>query len=540
VKEEESEERLQCLQWRHLHAMASAAPSTVRRVTSRGAAYARWGYLAAACVHCTACAGAIFGWPSIAFILQREGAFASACAGGTGAPCAAQGAALGSLYSAASLFAFCVPAVSGLFQARYGPRTTVRLLSSLFAVGCALLLAWAASPTSRSDALLWPAFILLGTAASSNLLPLYSVATLFPSNVSLVLSVLNGSFDAGTVTFFVMASLYDPLGWPFSRILTAYLAGPVVVMLTLAAFVWPAHPFDTKPTGEEAEKTALPADSPAPLTLRHAPSVVDTLAEAVTAASSPKFGARYDRLHARNGEEEEEVGGARAVDAGTVAPPPSPAAAAHNPFFPGMDLDRLHALPLAKQLTTVEYGAFLAFFCVCLVRFNCYISTVSSQMDVLGQGPDAAYAKIFGFLLPCGFFFDIAIGGLLDRYGPVVGCACVWGTGTLVSVLALVPSLPLQQLTFVVFALFRGWIFCTMAVLLSSLYGFATLPPLIGVLTCVGGLVGLTSNAFNVWATTGVGATAERGNYGPPNAALLALMLAAGAFPLWLARRARG
>jgi hypothetical protein len=38
-----------------------------------------------------------------------------------------------------------------------------------------------------------------------------------------------------------------------------------------------------------------------------------------------------------------------------------------------LDLGRLHALPFLRQIVQVDYLAFVAFFSVCLLRFNFFI-----------------------------------------------------------------------------------------------------------------------------------------------------------------------
>lgn len=641
-----------------------------------GLRFNRWVYYACALVHVLSCAGAVFGWANIAYILQKEGAFSSNCAKGSGAPatCSEQTLQLSNLYSTASVFAFCIPAVSGPFQDRYGPRTTVRILSLIFAIGILLLLGAA---TTKNDVLYYPAFAALGTAASANLLPLYSVAALFPANRALALSTLSGAFDAGTIVFFTWARLYDQ-GWPLRQVLIAYLAGPVAVQLLMALFLWPEKPFDsydtvTDPSVDVASPSIAPGRSegqdevssasasnagsnatggartgaitrtgshsslgPArkpsssigsvgvsggelhsptssvpgsgSLSIRKVPSLQEAMSSAVSAVMGASPRTPYHKLRvaghgaSHEGHEEAEGGqeqndeveidlappaltlpptnsaseaaeklekGRSSRSTGMLQPqgsghlPPVPEITAaytdeeraapeqenlrkaqagidcRSPFMPAVDTASFTSLPFGKQLSTPIYLAYLVFFICCIVRFNFYISSVGAQLDAIGQaeaypGGEAPYSQAFGYILPCGLFFNIAIGTLLDRYGPVLGLATLWLLAILLSILAMIPVLQLQVFTFIVFTAYRGLNFCVMTVFLSAIFGFKTLGSLVGVLTAVAGIIGLVNSALLSWALANPQGPAQ---FLQPNAFLLGLMLLCGLFPMWLARR---
>jgi hypothetical protein len=276
------------------------------------------------------------------------------------------------------------------------------------------------------------------------------------------------------------------------------------------------------------------------------------------AADGGKGGARLPGAAKSKGRTAASLQGGGAADvaaapAGTLTrappvpapPPPAPALAPAPPsagahFVPGIATVRLSALPFRAQVLQPEFYLYVVFFTVCIVRFQFYIGTVGTQMDALGQAPDAPYSKLFGTILPLGFFSVFAIGALLDTRGVVAGMSSLTALACALSLLALVPSLPLQPLTFVVFAAFRGFLFCNMTVYLSTVFGYAHLGSLIGTLTTVGGLVGLTQSPLLLWAYDAADpATPERANFTPPNLLMLALTLAAWAWPVWLARRAR-
>ena len=218
-------------------------------------------YFALACLQSAAASGAFFGFSSLARVLVLDGAFSGLCEGGAAPPppggCAAQQERLSDLYSYGALLALTAPVVSGLVSDRYGPRAALRCFSATFLAGAALL-AFAAA--ARNDAAYAPAVLLLGASASSNLLPLFSVAELFPARRSLALSVLSGSFDAGSICFLVVAAMYDA-GVPLRTSLLGFACGPALAMLLLALFVWRSQPFAPLETETAAPKADIKAGS---------------------------------------------------------------------------------------------------------------------------------------------------------------------------------------------------------------------------------------------------------------------------------------
>jgi hypothetical protein len=681
----------------------------------------RYVYYLAAVFQTLTCSGAIFGWVNMAYILQKEGFFASSCApdppsggaggGGGGAPpsppasgCKEQVVSLNGVYSIASVFAFVVPLGAGLFLGRYGPSKTTRILSCVFAAGVATLLGAAAAgrggdgrPSPAAHAALYPAFIALGAAASSNILPLYSVANLFPARRALALSVLSGSFDAGALVFLVFARVVDA-GVPLATVVGGYLGGPVAIMLLFAAFLWPEHPFeapaaddagagsgDSPATGGAGAPAAAGAGGDAGASPRrqsadaptagggegsvhgglrrvpsppgprlfgstrsfsrlarddqHAPrggnggpavpaaeDVPDAgddddgedappkspLMRSASAASLPREPPRRGaaaggvtaptlslpgegggggggagagdavrglssplgrsassnsvsvQLDARRrasdgraspspagaGDGDEEAGGGGG-DGGGTRPPAAPApsggadaARGDTPaarFLPAIDAGRLSSSPLLRQMASPEYVVYLLFFATAIVRFQFFIGSLSAQLDALGQ-VDAEYSKLFGYILPAGAVSVIPIGAHLDAKGPVVGMAALVGLAVALSALNLVPSLPAQTITFVLFAAFRASLFCNMSVYLAAVFGYRNLGALVGLLTTVGGLIGMTQGPLLVWAYAagggGSGGDDAPPDFLPPNLLMLGLTVAGIAWPLWLAHRA--
>lgn len=522
----------------------------------------RGAYFALAVFQSVAAAGCFFGFSSLARVLAADGVFSSLCGGAASAPCAAQAAAFADLYSYSALFALSMPVVSGALSDRFGPRTALRVFSAAFVAAIALL-AYAAG--ARNDLAYYPAVMLLGCGASSNLIPLFSVAELFPEHKSLAISVLSGSFDAGAVVFLVLGALYDA-GVPLVTLFGAYLAGPALALALLAVFVWPSSPFQA-PTSAPP----VPPQAPLPLPLQpgqtppgrevaqlgggkgedeaeeagedappHTPLVASPRSErvrALEAPPSPTIAATAVVPAPSIGPEAAPTAArvpvvvsapaARAVPAEPVSPR-APSAAER--FLPGIDSERLKALPFLQQLRQPEFFLFLGAFCLWLLRFQTYIGTIDSFLTSLGQ-QNSQYTVIFGSVLPCGFVSVLVSGSVLDRHGPVAAFFILAALGIAVSLVSLVPVLALQPLGFALFACYRGFLYSVMSSYLALVFGFSHLGLLIGLVTLVGGCFALQQVAWTTWQL--------QSGFGPSNALQLVLGVTTLAFPMWLRVRAQ-
>ena len=566
------------------------------RTPPRGLPLPRAVYYALALLQSASAAGAFFGYSSLARVLVLDGAFAGLCGGASGAPCSAQRERLSDLYSYAALLALTVPVVSGLLSDRLGPRFALRCFSTSFFAAAALL-AYAAA--ARDDAAYVPGVLLLGASASSNLIPLFNVAELFPQRRSLALSVLSGSFDAGTLVFLVVAALFDA-GVPLRTIFLGYACGPAALLVLLAVFVWRTSPFrsdDVAPTLQSAgpassdtttEVAAAPVDAAvAPAELAGRTGVAPALApEAAKAAPAPAMpvavprlaitatpppsksrrparGARLrepDTAEADEADEEapetplvvasprrsqlvdqqvtataeaaappaaEEKVAASAASA-AVAAQAAEAASPAARFLPGVDVARLHALGFLEQIRQPEFYLFVCAFCIFNLRFQTYVATIGNFLDTLGD--DGAFVRLFGAILPCGFFSVIAAGLLLDAHGPIPAFFVLSALCVLVSAASLVPLLAVQPIAFAAFAAFRGFLFSCMSAYLALVFGFKNLGLLVGSVTCIGGVFALQQVLWTRWATA-------RG-FAEPNAVLTLLACLTAFFPLWLRSRA--
>lgn len=521
-------------------------------------------------------AGAYYGFVQIASSLTSLGAFSNLCALGAES-CDAQAAAISSIYTYASVPAFALPLFGGFLAARAGTRVTLIVLACVSAVGWALLFASIGGDGRvQNQNLLMPAFVCIGASSAASYLPLLSVASLFPSSRALVLSLLSGSFDSGSVVFLVIRAAYSS-GTPLRSLLIGVLAGPVALTLLGALVLWRAAPFSdlAQEVTNAAQKTAV-EDLPNELNAAPPQIVIEQrstppspqLRSSSRGGSVPSSPRVIMRTASLTGDSfsvlavEAGGGASPVVSVGGSSREPSvhlqlPSAAlgtvkesrdatestenadgqspAADPtlcvFLPALATRRLHALPPLRSLATLEFVFFLLFFCVISVRFNYYLSSVFLQLTAAAGGvPPFAILDQLGYLMPSlAIPIVLASGRLIDVRGPIAGLTVLSLLSILVSALQLVPGLPIQTPAMLAFVGMRGFLFSNTNVYISVAFGFSNLGVLIGITTAIGGLIGLVAEPLKAWSMTS--------GWAPPNGLMLALCAMTLCFPAWLAVR---
>ena len=488
--------------------------------------------------HALTCAGVFFGYNSLARLMSSNEAFASFCNSST-IPCEAQQIEIYQLFSYGSLCALIAPFFSGLAADRYGPRVVIRVVTGIFLIGI-LLLYFAIE--RHSDSLYLPAILCIGTAASSNLIPLFSVANLFPKNKSLAISVLSGSFDAGSVVFLVMGILFD-YGFSLQHLLIGYMAGPLLIVVSMSIFLWPNKVYesiivdDAPTTSSEVKSEEVKVD------------VVDDEEDEDddeeegnkdddevphTPLVSVRSASRLSSMSPKDLTTEKPViPKITSIESSSkpISTQQAPTNSNNEPnFLQGVDTKRLSSLSLFDQIRTPEYYLYAIYFSSCMIRFNCYLSNLSPILDAKGQ-TNQEYSKIFSTILPAGALVVFGAGWVIDKRGPVIAFYILSTLAVIVTVIELSPVLELQPIAFVSFAAFRAFQFAAMSSYLAIVFGFKNLSGLIGLVTTIGGIVGYSQRVFTSWGV-------KAGGFVQPNSFILLLMLCGYSWPLYLSRKA--
>lgn len=206
----------------------------------------RWVYAAVSLAQMLTLAGAIFGWPSMSLMLVDAGLFAEGCPADVapGVACASQATTISLLFTVASVCVFVAPLPTGIFADYAGPRRALILMTSLSALGFALLVVSLRAGVPR---LLFAAFGALGASTAMNL-PLYSVANAFPGHEGMVMSLLNGAFDASSIVFVVFAAVVSATGVDLGTVALGFLVGPLAALLVTSFLLWRDEHFDVHPS----------------------------------------------------------------------------------------------------------------------------------------------------------------------------------------------------------------------------------------------------------------------------------------------------
>lgn len=502
----------------------------VRMVTANSSLSLRIAIFIGAVFHALTCAGAFFGFNSLARLLSLNGAFASFCESPL-STCEAQQVQLYNLYSYGTLCALIAPLFSGLASDRFGPKFVICTVTAIFITGILLLYF---SHAFQKDDYLFPAILLIGTAASANLIPLFSTANLFPDNKSLAISILSGSFDAGSCVFLFMNILYER-GFTLKSLLISYLAGPVFICTLMAIFLWPNKAFESKQelninppvsvneSKKEGEITVdvEEEDDDNKNEEEDEDNRDDEVPHTPLVAIQPTVRRAASMLSIQSPKEQKKE-------------EPTPVSVVSIPeqlnFLKGIDTTKLSSLSLLEQIQSPEYLLYALYFSTCMIRFNTFIANLVPVLDSKGQS-NQEYAKIFSTILPLGSLVVFIAGFIIDKKGPVNAFYILSTLALLVSIIELIPILEIQPIAFISFAAFRAFQFAAMSSYLALVFGFKNLGALIGLVTLCGGIVGFSQIGFTSWAVN------NSNNFLIPNCVILMLMISTFAWPIYLTRR---
>jgi len=152
----------------------------------------------------------------------------------------------------------------------------------------------------------------------------------------------------------------------------------------------------------------------------------------------------------------------------------------------------LMALGLWEQARTYEFVCLAAFASIHMLRANIYIMMNNQLLEQYNDADhDHLYTKIFSFVLPAAPFFFPVIDRTMSNFGLLWVLQVTNGLGLLYGGLALVPSLPVQVITFLSFVCFRVFLYSATGIFIAQVFGLATLGRLSGITYSISAIVGL-------------------------------------------------
>jgi len=189
----------------------------------------------------------------------------------------------------------------------------------------------------------------------------------------------------------------------------------------------------------------------------------------------------------------------------------------------------LHQRSMREQLHSIEYARVVVFMALHVLHFNFYVGTFVQQITSIAQrdpsvtpAPETgtewtvqqeddvnqrintivqSFSLWLGILMPSAILIIPLVGRILDtlplRHGGFLACNV---SGSMWSLLAMVPSLPLQWLTILVLSAHRVTLFSCLFAYTANRFGPSHFGSLIGVTMLVSSLVGLLQYPLAVLA----------------------------------------
>jgi hypothetical protein len=460
----------------------------------------------------------------------------------------------------------------GMVLDRWGPRVTS-------AVGAALVMAgvflFAACDSRTFDAYA-PAFFLLGVGSPGPHLASMHVSNLFPSRARSVLTLYSANYSLSGIVFVVFLWVSQGAGVTVRQLFLGY-GGVLVLALLTVPMVQPQRTFRRGDRVQWHWRT---------LSMHTVPAAVT----ATTIATSSTLTMQPAGTHAGGGDDvDDDSAGllAEAAPAQDVASPhaeakeddkaretmleplemddgnedgdddkdaPAPLAQRHRWRHGrwcgrrergGLPLPPLPERTLWQQLTSAECLAVAAFLVTLNADLQFYIATMRAQVTVfLGDAGNAdadaagavsGYTQAFIVAGALGFVAFPLVAYLLERHGFAASFAAVGALIGTHNVLALVPSLPAQYATFLLWSTGRFALFAVYFAYLPEAFGFRYFGTVNGVVSVV-----LATSALLPYPLTLLVLGPLGGAYAPVNVTWLVIVtLASVAYPLWLHRRHR-
>ncbi|TMW56445.1 hypothetical protein Poli38472_006455 [Pythium oligandrum] len=376
--------------------------------------------------------GLVFGWAPLLLMLQEENQYAELCEDPEDS-CVEQENKLNLLFAAASMAANVGALPIGMFLDSFGPKITIAIAAVIEIMGLVLM----ALADSQTFDVFLPGYLLLAFGGSVTMVSACPSSFLILEYQTAILAAISCLFDGSSSVFLVLYSIRSTYGIE-RRELFFGLVGVAAFVYTLLIGLWHVN--------EDALKHAVAPVEAKPL-----------LSEVVHLDS-----AEYETIEIR-------------LDSSTSLAPVT-----------------LIDQPLRKQIMTFEYGYILTFALVQVLRANLYIGTANKLLDNYGDGEhEYLFTKIFSFVLPLGFLFIPVIDYVVEKKGLSVSLIATNLLGVIFNTLELIPNLPLQCITFFVFAGYRAFLYAITSAFAAKTFGLKNIGTLSGLMFTASALVSL-------------------------------------------------
>lgn len=419
--------------------------------------------------------GLVFGWAPLLLMLQEEQQYVELCDfdsddyandsidSNNDGPltCVAQENRLNLMFAVASVTMNAGALPIGFFLDYAGPKVAV-VCAAIVEVSGLLLLAFA---DSQSFDVFLPAYTLLAFGGSMTMMASFPASFLVMQYQTAILAAISCLFDGSSVVFLVLYVVKESFDATRQQLLIALavLAGALYVALVV---LW--HMNESALNDDESE-TQSNSDHNRELEsllgpeTEHYPSN-DIAAPLVITAVSLPYGSR-------EASEQQRV----LVLQQCIR-----------------DEFELVDVAMTNQMATFEFVYIVVFAAVQVLRATIYIGTTNKLLENYGDRQhEFFYTKVFSFVLPMGFLFVPAIDHIVEKRGLALSLLFTNVLGVAYNLLAFVPSLHVQCLTFFVFAGYRAFLYAVMSAFTAKTFGLKNMGSLMGIIFSIGSVVSL-------------------------------------------------
>lgn len=159
---------------------------------------------------------------------------------------------------------------------------------------------------------------------------------------------------------------------------------------------------------------------------------------------------------------------------------------------------------LWQQFLSSESFGMGLFYTLNVFCIQFYLGTTRLQLEHKGDSRHH-YTNFANIIVSFGFVCIPVIGWLLDHKGYGVTLGCINAIGVICSVLEAIPSLQLQVVTLILWAIGRFFLYSSYFAIFGALFGFTNFGKMVAIDNTFNGLVGLLQLPFTYWALHGLG-----------------------------------
>lgn len=423
--------------------------------------------------------GLVFGWAPLLLMLQEEQQYVELCEFDSDdyandsidngpLTCVAQENRLNLMFAVASVTMNAGALPIGFFLDYAGPKIAVACAAFIEVSGL-LLLAFA---DSQDFDVFLPAYTLLAFGGSMTMMASFPSSFLVMQYQTAILAAISCLFDGSSVVFLVLYSIKESFDLTRQQLLIALAVVAGTLYVALVA-LWHVNEHALSDDEDESEMESIGSSRelesllvPQAPESEHYPSNDVAAPLVITAASigALPYGSREASEQQRALVLQQRV----------------------------YDEFELVDVAMGKQMATFEFVYIVVFAAVQVLRATIYIGTTNKLLENYGDRQhEFLYTKVFSFVLPMGFLFVPAIDHIVEKKGLVLSLLFTNVLGVAYNLLAFVPSLHIQCLTFFVFAGYRAFLYAVMSAFTAKTFGLKNMGSLMGIIFSIGSVVSL-------------------------------------------------